>query len=92
MLTFGILYWLMPRIFDTKLHSTKLANTHFWLGTLGIIFYAVGIISMLQTSFSMSQARSIRIRSLFYVKSMDSYAADMIFYVAGMFSYVAGIT
>jgi cytochrome c oxidase cbb3-type subunit I/II len=41
MLTFGILYWLMPRIFDTKLHSTKLANTHFWLGTLGIIFYAV---------------------------------------------------
>ncbi len=41
MLTFGILYWLMPRIFDTKLYSVKLANTHFWLGTLGIIFYAI---------------------------------------------------
>jgi cytochrome c oxidase cbb3-type subunit I/II len=41
MLTFGILYWLLPRIFDTKLYSVKLANTHFWIGTLGIIFYAI---------------------------------------------------
>ncbi len=41
MLTFGVLYWLLPRIFNTKLHSVKLANTHFWLGTLGIVFYAI---------------------------------------------------
>lgn len=40
-LTFGMLYWLVPRIWDTKLHSVKLANLHFWLGTLGIIFYVV---------------------------------------------------
>jgi cytochrome c oxidase cbb3-type subunit I/II len=41
MLTFGILYWLFPRIFRTELYSKKLANTHFWLSTLGILFYAV---------------------------------------------------
>ncbi len=41
LLTFAILYWLAPRIYKTKLHSTKMANTHFWLATLGIIFYAV---------------------------------------------------
>ena len=41
MLTFGILYWLVPRLFNTKLYSIKLANTHFWLSTLGIIFYAI---------------------------------------------------
>ncbi len=41
MLTFGILYWLIPRIFNTPLYSKKLAANHFWLGTLGIIFYAV---------------------------------------------------
>ena len=41
MLTFGILYWLIPRIFKTKLHSVKLANTHFWIATLGILFYAI---------------------------------------------------
>ncbi len=41
MMTFGMLYWLMPRLFNTKLYSTKLANVHFWLATLAIIFYAV---------------------------------------------------
>ena len=41
MLTFAVLYWLVPRLFNTKLHSVKLANTHFWFGTLGIIVYAV---------------------------------------------------
>ena len=40
-LTFGILYWLIPKIFRTNLYSTKLANWHFWLGSLGILFYAV---------------------------------------------------
>lgn len=40
-LTFGILYWLIPRIFKTDLYSTKWANWHFWIGTLGIVFYAV---------------------------------------------------
>jgi len=41
MLTFGILYWLIPRIFKTDLYSKKFANIHFWLGTLGILFYAI---------------------------------------------------
>ncbi len=40
-LTFAMFYWLFPRIFKTKLFSEKLANIHFWLGTLGILFYAV---------------------------------------------------
>jgi cytochrome c oxidase cbb3-type subunit I/II len=40
-LTFGILYWLIPRMFRTKLYSNKLANMHFWIGTLGIILYTV---------------------------------------------------
>ncbi len=40
-LTFGILYWLIPRIYQTKLFSQRLASVHFWLGTLGILFYAI---------------------------------------------------
>jgi len=39
-LTFGILYWLIPKIYNTNLYSKKLANVHFWIGTLGIVFYA----------------------------------------------------
>jgi cytochrome c oxidase cbb3-type subunit I/II len=40
-LTFGALYWLWPRMYRTQLYSTNLANVHFWIGTLGIVFYAV---------------------------------------------------
>jgi cytochrome c oxidase cbb3-type subunit I/II len=41
LLTFGVLYWLVPRLFNTKLHSVKLANAHFWFSTLGIVLYAI---------------------------------------------------
>ena len=41
MLTFGILYWLWPRLYGTKLFSTKMANTHFWMSTVGTLLYTV---------------------------------------------------
>jgi cytochrome c oxidase cbb3-type subunit I/II len=40
-LTFSVLYWLFPRLYNTKLHSTKLANWHFWIALLGMMFYVV---------------------------------------------------
>lgn len=40
-LIFAVLYWVVPRMWNTSLYSTRLANLHFWLGTLGIIFYAL---------------------------------------------------
>ncbi|TMU54459.1 cytochrome-c oxidase, cbb3-type subunit I [Flagellimonas algicola] len=40
-LTFGMIYWLVPKMFKTTLHSKSLANLHFWIGTLGIILYAL---------------------------------------------------
>lgn len=39
--TFAMLYWLWPKMWKTNLYSTKLATTHFWMGTIGIIFYAL---------------------------------------------------
>lgn len=41
MLTFGVLYWMVPKMWNTELYSKKLANAHFWISTLGIVFYAV---------------------------------------------------
>lgn len=40
-MTFGIIYWLLPRLTKSSLYSQKLANFHFWIGTLGIIMYAL---------------------------------------------------
>ncbi|WP_258099266.1 cytochrome-c oxidase, cbb3-type subunit I [Marinoscillum pacificum] len=40
-MTFAMLYYLIPRLYGTQLFSKKLANIHFWIGTMGIIFYAL---------------------------------------------------
>jgi cytochrome c oxidase cbb3-type subunit I/II len=40
-MAFGMMYWLIPRMTKGKLYSIKLANFHFWIGTLGIILYAL---------------------------------------------------
>ncbi|MDY7396664.1 cytochrome-c oxidase, cbb3-type subunit I [Aureibaculum sp. 2210JD6-5] len=37
----GIIYWLATKLWKTELYSKKLANAHFWIGTLGILFYAI---------------------------------------------------
>lgn len=40
-LIFAMIYYMTPRFFQTKLYSIKMANTHFWLGTIGILTYAL---------------------------------------------------
>jgi cytochrome c oxidase cbb3-type subunit I/II len=40
-MAFGMVYWLIPKMWGTTLYSKRLANNHFWLGTIGIIIYAV---------------------------------------------------
>jgi cytochrome c oxidase cbb3-type subunit I/II len=40
-MTFGMMYWLIPRLFKTELFSKKLASTHFLIGTFGIMLYAI---------------------------------------------------
>jgi cytochrome c oxidase cbb3-type subunit I/II len=40
-LAFAMLYYIFPRIWNTKLHSLKMANWHFWLMTLGVVIYVI---------------------------------------------------
>lgn len=42
-MAFGMIYFLLPRIYQTPLWSKKMANAHFWIGTLGILLYIVPI-------------------------------------------------
>jgi cytochrome c oxidase cbb3-type subunit I/II len=42
-MSFAILYWLIPKIFGTQLYSRKLANAHFWIGTLGMVFWVTSM-------------------------------------------------
>ena len=54
-MAFGIIYYLIPRLFKTKMYSLALSNLHFWLGTLGIIIYALPMYVAGFTQYSMWQ-------------------------------------
>ncbi|MFI5323230.1 MAG: cytochrome-c oxidase, cbb3-type subunit I [Thermodesulfobacteriota bacterium] len=42
-LTFGVIYYLVPRLWNTKMHSERLMNWHFWIGLLGILIYYISM-------------------------------------------------
>ncbi len=44
-MTFGMIYWLLPRLWKTKLWSPRLANAHFWIGTIGMLLYVIAMYS-----------------------------------------------
>ena len=39
----GMFYWLVPRLYGTKLHSRGAANFHFWIATVGILLYVISM-------------------------------------------------
>ncbi|MFZ9939263.1 MAG: cytochrome-c oxidase, cbb3-type subunit I [Bacteroidia bacterium] len=43
MFTFAVLYYIIPKIFRTELYSLRLANAHFWLSTIGLVFWVVAM-------------------------------------------------
>ena len=43
MISFGSLYHMMPKLWDTKIYSQKLVEWHFWLATIGIVLYIVAM-------------------------------------------------
>lgn len=44
-MTFGMIYWLLPRLFQTPIYSKRAMSVHFWLGSVGIVLYVVAIYS-----------------------------------------------
>ncbi len=39
MISIGAMYFLIPKLFGTEIHSKKLIETHFWIATIGIVLY-----------------------------------------------------
>ena len=42
-ITFGVLYYLVPKLFGRPLHSRKWATVHFYLGLAGVALYIVSM-------------------------------------------------
>jgi cytochrome c oxidase cbb3-type subunit I/II len=44
-MTFGMVYWLLPRVFQTPVYSKRAMELHFWIASVGIVLYVVAIYS-----------------------------------------------
>jgi cytochrome c oxidase cbb3-type subunit I/II len=44
-MTFGMVYWLLPRLFQTPVYSKRAMELHFWIASVGIVLYVVAIYS-----------------------------------------------
>ena len=93
MMTFGMIYWLMPRLYQTKLWSDKAANWHFWIATIGIALYvgAMWIAGVIQGYMQLSFDGAGR---LAYANWMDIVNASMPWYwirIVGGAMYLSGI-
>ncbi|MGZ3725227.1 MAG: cytochrome-c oxidase, cbb3-type subunit I [Pseudobdellovibrio sp.] len=43
-LVFGMLYYLVPKLWNTQIYSKKLIEQHFWLGLTGVVLYYVSMV------------------------------------------------
>jgi cytochrome c oxidase cbb3-type subunit I/II len=44
-MTFGMVYWLLPRVFQAPVYSKRAMALHFWIASVGIVLYVVAIYS-----------------------------------------------
>jgi len=45
MLVFGMMYWMIPRLWNTTLYSEKIAANNFWISLVGILLYYVSMVT-----------------------------------------------
>ncbi len=89
----GMFYWLIPRLYGTKLHSRSAANFHFWIATVGILIYAISMWVAGITQGLMWRAVSDT-GGLLYPNFVETYLAIRPMYWARLISgllYFAGI-
>ncbi len=89
----GMIYWLLPRLWNKPLYSTSLANLHFWVGTVGILFYIAAMWTSGITQGLMLNATAENGTMLAYpnfVETLNAIKPMMLFRVLGGGLYLIG--
>ncbi len=91
-LIFGMMYWLVPKLFKTKLYSAKLANTHFWIATLGILLFAIPLYWAGITQWLMLREYTIEGLLVYpnFIQTLEQILPMYVFRIFGGIFYFAG--
>ncbi len=71
----GMIYWLLPRLWNKPLYSTSLANLHFWTGLVGILLYVAAMWTSGITQGLMLNATAEQGTVLAYPNFLDTLSA-----------------
>ncbi len=88
----GMFYWLTPRLWGTKLHSKQLANFHFWIGTVGILFYVASMwVSGITQGLMLNETRDGGTSLVYeFVQTLNAIRFLMLLRVIGGVLYLSG--
>jgi cytochrome c oxidase cbb3-type subunit I/II len=89
----GMFYWLAPRLWGTKLHSIALANFHFWIGIIGILFYVAsmwvsGIMQGLMLNATLNEGTVLAYPN--FIETLNAIRPMMLMRVLGGTLYLLG--
>jgi cytochrome c oxidase cbb3-type subunit I/II len=89
----GMFYFLAPRLWKKPLYSVKMANAHFWIGFVGILFYvaamwASGITQGLMLNSTNAEGTALAYPT--FLETVQSIRPLMLFRAIGGSLYLAG--
>lgn len=94
MMTFGMIYWLLPRLYQAPLWNPRLANVHVWLATLGMLTYVVPIYAAGVVQGVMWRSMDEATGQLLYPEFIQSVEASVPYWwvrILGGTLYIAGV-
>ena len=92
-MVFGMLYWLLPKVFQTKLSSPRFASIHFWTATTGILLYIASahFTSIIQSKMWLEFNADGYLAHTDFIETVTSVQSMRWLGLAGGLLYAAGI-
>ncbi|MCB1224933.1 MAG: cytochrome-c oxidase, cbb3-type subunit I [Verrucomicrobiales bacterium] len=90
----GLFYWLAPRLYGTKLHSTSMANFHFWIGLIGILVYVLAMWTsgiMQGLMLNQTNADGTALVNPAFLETLNAIRPLMLFRIVGGLLYFSGM-
>ncbi|MBP7949583.1 MAG: cytochrome-c oxidase, cbb3-type subunit I [Verrucomicrobiales bacterium] len=87
----GMLYWMVPRLWKTRLRSEGLANMHFWISLTGILIYVAAMwIAGITQELSLSEITAQGTLKNEFLKTLQDIHILYLFRAIGGAMYLAG--
>jgi cytochrome c oxidase cbb3-type subunit I/II len=92
-ITFGMIYYLIPKLWKREVYSQKLMTWHFWLGTIGIVIYVTAMYTAGITQGLMWRAfnESGLLKYPDFVETVSKLAPFYYLRALGGFMYLTGV-